>query len=419
MSSGAIGLVEAFRMAWAAIGAHKLRSFLTLVGIIAGVASIIAVMTGISVVQVAMEQEMSVLGTQTFQVQKWPRGHFEDVDWRKIQRRKPVTVENAEAVRERVPSVDLVGAELWRFGSTAKFEDKSTEPVVTICGGTPEYPPNNTHWVGLGRNLTDDDVRVERFVAVIGFALAEELFPFADPIDRTIKVDGRKFRVIGVFEEKKSAMGGGFDNYVLMPITVFQKMYGMFDEDGHPRSVNMTARARSPQLLETAMDETRAVLRTVRGVPPREEDDFFMFTNDSTIREFNRVTAGVKLGAFVIGIIALVVAGIGIMNIMLVSVTERTREIGIRKALGAKRRHILWQFLLEAIVLCNIGGALGVVAGFGLGNIVTLFTEFAVSVPLDWAVRGLVFCTVVGLTFGMWPAVKAARMAPIEALRHE
>jgi putative ABC transport system permease protein len=156
-----------------------------------------------------------------------------------------------------------------------------------------------------------------------------------------------------------------------------------------------------------------------RGVDPREDDDFYMFTNSSSIREFNDATAGVKLGAFVIGIIALLVAGIGIMNIMLVSVTERTREIGIRKALGAKRKQILWQFLLEAVVLCNLGGVLGVVVGFGLGNIVTLFTEFPVNVPMDWAVRGLVFCTVVGLTFGLWPAVKASKLSPIEALRHE
>ncbi len=415
-----MGIFQALRMALTAIRAHKLRSFLTLVGIIAGVASIIAVMTGISVVQVAMEQEMSVLGTQTFQIQKWPRGGFhDDVDWRKIQRRKPVTVANVNAVRERVRTVDLVGAELWQFGSVVKYRSEATEPVVWICGGTPEYPANNTHYVEFGRNLSNEDVRVGRHVAVIGYALAEQLFPFSDPLDRTVKVDGRKYVVIGVFEEKVSAMGGNFDNYVLMPVTVFQRNYGMKGDDGRERSVNMTVRARTPELLEAAMAETRAVLRVVRGVDPRDADDFYMFTNDSSIREFNKATAGVKMGAFVIGIIALVVAGIGIMNIMLVSVTERTREIGLRKAVGAKRRHILWQFLLEAVVLCNIGGVLGVAAGFGLGNIVTLFSDFAVSVPLDWAVRGLLFCTAVGLTFGMWPAVKASRLSPIEALGHD
>ena len=420
MNKRGMNTLEALRMALQAIRTRKLRSILTLVGIVAGVSSIIAVMTGISIVQVAMEEEMSVLGTRTFQVQKWPRGGFhDDVDWRKIQKRKPVTVEQVDVVRANVKTVDLVGAELWQFGATAKYRGESTEPVLWICGGTPEYPDNNTHYVEFGRNLSNEDIRVGRSVVVIGYALAEELFPFVDPLDKPIKVDGRKYRVVGVFQEKKSAMGGNFDNYVLLPVTVFQKAYGMLDDDGRPRSVNMTVRSRSAELLEAAMDETRLVLRATRGVKPGEDDDFYMFTNDSSIREFNEATAGVKLGAFVIGIIALLVAGIGIMNIMLVSVTERTREIGIRKALGAKRRHILWQFLLEAVVLCNIGGVLGVAAGFGLGNIVTLFTDFAVNVPLDWAVHGLVFCTVVGLTFGMWPAVRASKLAPIDALRHE
>jgi putative ABC transport system permease protein len=181
----------------------------------------------------------------------------------------------------------------------------------------------------------------------------------------------------------------------------------------------MTVNSVSPELVTAAIEETRAVLRLERGVGPREEDDFTIFTNDSQIRSFNQATEGVKIGAFVIGIVALVVAGIGIMNIMLVSVTERTKEIGIRKAIGAKRRHILLQFLLEAIVLCNVGGVIGVAVGFGLGNIVTLFTDFAVNVPMNWAVIGVAFCTVVGLSFGLWPAMKASKLAPIEALSYE
>jgi len=413
--------IEALRMALSSIRAHKLRSSLTLVGIIAGVASIIAVMTGISVIQNTMEQEMSVLGTTTFQVQKWPAGNFNnDVDWAAILRRAPVTLANCDAVRENVETVDLVGAELWQIGSvTVKYRGESTESRMTVCGGTPEYPPNNTHYVEQGRNISDEDVKVGRRVAVIGYEITNQLFPFTDPVDKTVKIDGHKFTVVGVFEEKKSAMGGGFDNYVLMPVSAFQKIYGMRDGRGNLRSVNMTVRAKSPELLQDAIEETRAVLRMDRGIDPREEDDFTIFTNDSNIRQFNDATAGVKAGAFVIGIIALVVAGIGIMNIMLVSVTERTREIGIRKALGAKRRQILWQFLLEAVILCNIGGVAGVALGFGLGNIVTLFTQFPVNIPLDWAVRGLLFCTSVGLTFGLWPAFKASRLVPVEALGYE
>ena len=409
------------RMALEAIGAHKLRSFLTLVGIISGVAAIISIMTGVSVVQSTMENELAVLGTQTFQAQKWPPRGFDstDRDFRKIASWPPLTAAHADAIRQRATTVDLVGAELWNFSSAASYRGESTSPNLIICGGTPEYPENNTHWVELGRNISNEDVAVARRVVVIGFAIAEKLFPFVDPIGKTIKVDGRKYTIQGVFAERKSAMGGNFDNYILMPITVFERVYGLRDPRGNLRSVNITIHARSRDLLEDAMEEVRGILRTERGLAPAEEDTFFFFTTDSQIRAFNSATRGLKIAAFVLGAVGLIVAGIGIMNIMLVSVTERTREIGIRKALGAKRKAILLQFLMEAVVLCNIGGAIGVLVGFGLGNVVTLFTGFAIHIPLEWAVRGVVFCSAVGLLFGMWPAVRASRLAPIEALRWE
>jgi len=413
-------LGELVRMAITAIMTHKLRSFLTLIGIIAGVASIIGVMTGISVIQSTIESELSVLGSTTFQVQKWPAGGpISDEEFRKIMKRHPTTVENANAIRENVKTVDLVGSELWSFGHVIKYRDITTPPNITVCGGTPEYPPNNTHYIGHGINISEEDVKIGRSVAVIGHALAAQLFPWTDPLQRTIKVDGRKFTVVGVFAEKKSALGGGYDNYLLMPITTFQRAYGMRDASGRDRSVNITVRAKSPQVLADALAETRAVMRKMRGLKPDQEDDFTIFTNDSQIKAFNNTTASIKTGAFVIGIIALIVAGIGIMNIMLVSVTERTREIGIRKSLGAKKKNILLHFLLEAIILCNIGGIFGVSIGFGLGNLVSIFTGFAVHIPLNWAVIGLLFCTAVGLIFGLWPAYKAALMNPVQALRYE
>jgi putative ABC transport system permease protein len=413
---------ESFRMALAAIGAHKLRSSLTLVGIIAGVAAIISVMTGVSVVQSQMEAELSILGTRTFQIQKFPPGGFgnnRDADFRKIQSWPPLLVEHADLIREKVKTVDLVGAELWQFNVRVSYRGESTEPVNWACGGTPEYPENNTHYVELGRNLTREDVDVGRHVVVLGYAIAQQLFPFTDPIGKEVKVDGRKFTVQGVFAERTSALGTNFDNYVLMPISVWKRIYGARDEDGRQRSIFITVRATSLEQLEDAKEETRAVLRAARGLAPKEEDTFFYRSSDGDIRLFNDATSNLKTAAFVLGIIALIVAGIGIMNIMLVSVTERTREIGIRKALGAKRRAILLQFLMEAVVLCNIGGLLGVAVGFGIGNVVTMFTDFAVHIPMEWAVRGLLFCTFVGLVFGMWPAVRASRLVPIEALRYE
>ena len=403
-----------------AIVANKLRSMLTLVGIVAGVASIIAVMTAISVIQGTMEREMSVLGAQTFQVQKWPAGGFHgDAERRKAMKRPALTLENAKAIRDHVSTVDIVGSEIWDFGFKAQYKGESTNPNISICGGTPEYPQNNTHYVGLGRNISELDVKAARKVAVIGYAIANKLYPFTDPIGKDIRVDNRKYEVIGVFDEKKSAFGGNFDNYVLMPVSTFVNAYGMIGRDGFQRSVNITVHAKTPEVVNDAIEETRQVLRRDRGVKPGQEDNFDFFNSASLITQFNKMSMGVKLAAFVIGIIALVVAGIGIMNIMLVAVTERTREIGIRKALGARPASILSQFLLEAVILCNIGGVIGVIVGFLLGNLVAVFTHFDVSVPMEWAVIGLVFCSAVGIAFGFLPAVRASRLNPIEALRYE
>jgi putative ABC transport system permease protein len=263
------------------------------------------------------------------------------------------------------------------------------------------------------------DMVAARRVAVIGHGLAEFLFKYADPIGKTIMVDGRKFEVIGVFEKKVSAFGGPYENMVLIPSGAYTQIYGLIDQQGFPRSVNVTVHAKNPALLQDAIEEVRQVIRRQRNLRPDEEDNFFWFTSLSQIETFNKQTQGVKLGAFIMGGVALLVAGIGIMNIMLVSVTERTREIGIRKSLGAKRGNILMQFLLEAIVLCNVGGVIGIALGFLLGNIFTFFTQFEANIPLGWAVFGVVFCSLIGVVFGMIPALKAARLNPIEALRYE
>jgi len=414
--------IDTVLMSLQAIRSNKLRSSLTLVGIVLGVASIIAVMTGISVIQVTMEKEMSVLGTQTFQVQKWPAGFSTPEERRKAMRRPPMTLSDAQAIRDHVRSVDIVGSEIWDFGFTAEYRGEETNDNLAIVGGTPEYPQNNTHYVGHGRNISQMDVHAGRRVVVIGHAIGQELFPFVDPVGRKIRVDDREYNVIGVFDEKKSAFGSQYDHYILMPVSTFLNTYGDINSFGFERSVNITVHAKTPEVVADAIEETRAVLRRVRGVRRGDEDNFEYFNSEGMIRQFNQMTAGVKTGAFVIGIIALLVAGIGIMNIMLVSVTERTKEIGIRKSLGAKPPYILRQFLLEAVVLCNFGGIIGVAVGFGIGNMMVklgMSSSFETVVPMQWAVIGLLFCTAVGVIFGMLPAIKASRLNPIDALRYE
>jgi len=412
--------LDTLLMSMGAIRSNKLRSVLTLVGVILGVASIIAVMTAISVVQKTMEKEMSVLGSQVFQVQKWPVGGFNsDEERREAMSWPPVTLENAQAIRDHASSVDFVGTELWDSGFVLEYNGDKTNANITLCGGSPEYPENNTHYVEYGRNLSQMDMITHARVAVIGYAVAERLFPYIDPIGRKIRIDGRKYEVIGIFLEKKSAFGGPYDQMALIPSGAFTDIYGLVDPQGFPRSVTVNIHARTPELLPDAVEEVRQVLRRDRGIKPGEKDNFHWFTSKSMIEQFNQTTMGVKIAAFVLGTVALVVAGIGIMNIMLVSVTERTKEIGIRKSLGAKRRDIRNQFLLEAIILCNIGGVIGVLLGLGLGNIVTMMTSFEVSIPMGWAIFGLVFCTLVGLSFGLLPAMKAARLNPIDALHFE
>ena len=410
---------DLFVMSLGAIGSNKLRSFLTLVGIVLGVASIIGVMTAISVLQTTMEKEMTVLGAQTFQVQKWPNGFNSDEQRREAQKWPPVTLEEAQAIREQVPSVDMVGTELWDRGKVASYKGFATEPTITLCGGSPEYPENNTHFIEQGRNLSRMDMLASRRVAVLGNALAAQLFPFTDPIGKIIQLDGRKFEVIGVFIKKVSAFGGGYDAMALIPSGAYTQIYGLIDQEGFPRSVNVTVHSKTPALLQDAIEQTRQVLRNIRHLKHDAPDNFYYFTSLSQIDTFNKTTQGVKIGAFLMGAVALLVAGIGIMNIMLVSVTERTKEIGIRKSLGAKRRNILAQFLLEAVVLCNVGGVIGIALGFALGNVFTLFTDFESRVPIGWAVFGVIFCTIIGVTFGMIPAIKASRLNPIEALHYE
>jgi len=418
MNRNAISISDVLAMSLAAIGANKLRSFLTLVGIVLGVASIIGVMTAISVMQTQIEKEMTVLGTQTFQLQKWPNNMGRDA-FLKAQKWPPVTLEEAQAIRDQVSSVDFVGTELWDGGKVVSYKGITTDPEISLCGGSPEYAENNTQWVEDGRNISHMDMLASRRVAVIGHGLAEELFKFTDPIGKRIMVDGRPFEVIGVFEKKVSAFGGPYEKMVLVPSGAYTQIYGLIDPQGFPRSVNVTVHAKNPALLNDAIEQVRQVIRRQRHLKPSEEDNFYWFTSLSQIENFNKTTLAVKIGAFVMGGVALLVAGIGIMNIMLVSVTERTREIGIRKSLGAKRNNILLQFLLEAVVLCNVGGVIGIALGFALGNAFTFFTSFESHIPLGWAVFGVVFCSVIGVVFGMIPALKAARLNPIEALRYE
>ena len=393
-----MGILDGFKIALDSIRKHKLRSALTLIGIIIGVASIIGIMTAIDAIQTYMEDTLSVLGTSVFQVQKYPAVQIGHNDRSKYRNRKDIKIEQAED---------------WMWGRSLRYKNEATDPVLLLAGGTIEFSVNNGYYVEEGRFLTDLDVDLVRNVIVLGKDAVESLFPFTYPLGETVKLEGRRFEVIGVLEEQGDQFGQSRDNVLVIPITTYQKMYG---KDG---SINITIAAKSPEVLEDAIEEVITIMRTERRIPPGKDNDFEIFNSASLIDTWNDLSRSLKIGSVLISFISLAVAGIGIMNIMMVSVTERTKEIGIRKALGARRRNILLQFLIEAVMLSLIGGIFGVIVGVLLGNVVAAMMNLDIAVPWFWVFIGLGFCTLVGIVFGIWPAAKASRLDPIESLRSE
>lgn len=404
---------ESLLIAIDVIRSNKMRSFLTLLGIIIGVSAIIGMQSLIKGFQKDIEQQMQRLGSNVFQVQKMPQMNVGGSDREKYRNRKDITLVEADAIEEYCPSVHYVAPELWRYQVIVKYKDKKTSPTTVMAGGVPAFFVNNSYYIEEGRAITDIDVDNNRHVIVLGMEAVEELFPYSSPIGQDVIIDGHRYQVIGTLEEQGSRFGESKDNRVVIPITVFQKYYGK------DQSIFITMQAKDMSNFEAAQDEVIGVLRAVRKVPPGEPNDFEIWSTETLMESFNNMTRVVRIGAIVVVSFALLVAGIGIMNIMLVSITERTREIGIRAALGAKRRDILFQFLVEAILLSEIGGLIGILVGVGIGQFVALISPVPSAIPIWTIVLGFGFCSVVGLVFGVYPATKASKMDPIEALRYE
>ena len=406
---------ESFLMALDALSSNKVRSALTLLGILVGVFSIIVVMTAIRVMQESVESSLSQLGANTFQIQKWPgiRVGGGERDWQKYFRREDLTYEHAELLRDRIQEAKSVGVDegLWTAEAISIYAE--TNPDVRLRGVTPGAFPGKNWMIDEGRPLMEADLESNRRVCVLGASVAEKAFPFGSALGQTIKFHGIRYAVVGVLEEMGSSFGSDQGNVVLIPLTTGLNRYGW------KRSLDYVVQAQDQASFAAVQTKVRGLLRTARKVPPGEEDDFDIVSNDSLITQFRTVTLAIRAGAAAVSSIALVVAGIGIMNIMLVSVTERTREIGVRRAIGAKKKNILMQFIIEAVVLCQVGGIVGVILGIVGGNVTSFVLELPPSVPLDWALYGLLICSAVGIIFGTYPAYKAAQVDPIEALRYE
>jgi putative ABC transport system permease protein len=413
-----LSFTEAIRVAFASLRANKLRSFLTVLGILIGVSSVVAVVAIINGLDGYVSDKVMRLGTKGFSLQRMPDVITSRELFLEMQKRKDITLADLEAVRKACEACSEVGA-MVATSRTAKL-GRLKQPNVRVMGITENYSRIGTILdLQQGRQLVQEDMDHARTVAVIGADVAEALFGLQDPIGRSFSVENHELTVVGVAEKKGSIFGNSQDNFAWIPISTFRKLYGA------RRSILIQAEAKTIDRLEAAEDQCRVIMRARRHLAYGKPDDFNIETGESVMSLWQSFTGGIYVVTLVVTVISLIVGGIVVMNIMLVSVTERIREIGVRKALGARRRDILRQFLVESVILAVFGGLLGVLgaAVFSmllaavLGGIMS--ADFSAPVRL-WAVcAALGVSTVVGLVAGIYPASRAAALDPVVALRSE
>ena len=405
-------------MALSSLGANKLRSALTMLGITIGVFSVISVMTAIGALQNSIENGISFLGSNIFQFAQLPVTMDAGGDVKKkYQNRRVISYRQAlhyyQLMQGSAREICLKS-----FGRDLKgqavYNGVKTTPSLTLVGTNRSFLTANAYTLGYGRNLNDQDVDLARSVVVIGKVIEKRLFPHESPLGKVIRVTGHTYTVIGVLTEKGTAFGQSQDDICIMPITRFFENYGEAN-----RTINIATQSFSQDTYNRTFDRGIGAIRIARGLHANQGNDFEIYSNDSLKSAFVSVAGYVRVGAFVISFIALVAAGIGIMNIMLVSVTERTKEIGVRKSIGARSRDILRQFLTEAVFISEAGGVLGILLGVIGGDLLAAWLKVDLIFPYGWALAGLIVCSAIGIGFGLYPAYRAAALDPIEALRFE
>jgi putative ABC transport system permease protein len=403
---------ESFTMALVSLRSNKLRTFLTLLGIIIGVLTIIAVVSVIQGLNNYVYTKMSFYGANDFSVQKFSMIGRSIREFREQLKRKDLTLVERDLIRANCPSCELVGASA-SYGTTVKYGSQSLKDTEVRGVTYLDHEIGSVVELTSGRHLQNQDETNSRAVCVIGSDIAEKVFGSLDPLGRWLKVGSRNFQVIGVGKKKGKILGFSQDNYVRIPITTFNKVYGS------RRSISINIHTSSQEAMARAQEEVRTVLRSWRKRSYNDPDDFSFATSETFIQFYKTATSGVYFAMIAVSSIALIVGGIVIMNIMFVSVSERTKEIGIRMAVGARRKDILYQFLIESSVISALGGIIGIVLGFIVARIISAATSMPSSVEPASIVLAIVMSWSIGLFFGIYPANRAARLDPVEALRSE
>jgi putative ABC transport system permease protein len=418
------GFGENMRFALIAVRAHKLRAGLTILGIVVGVATVIAMVSIVTGFNNNMIRNFQSFGATLVDFRKWeprfgPGGPRPEGE----RRRKNLTLEDAQALREGVPEMRAVSPQRYLWNNTdfhMKYRDAEVRSP-RVFGVMTEYPIALNRNIAEGRFFSENDVERAVDVVVIGDEIRERLFPREDPIGRQLQLGHDSYRVIGVFEKKGRMFGESQDNFVVIPITVFDRRFPWIRAGGSDGdALRIATVPYAPEQVPVMIEKARTILRTRRHVRFDQPDDFGIVTPDKMIESFQGITGGITLAMVFIALVSLLIGGVGVMNIMLVSVTERTREIGVRKAVGAFRRDIVLQFLTEATTLSVLGGAIGILVGIAVPAAVKkIFDALPAETPVWSVIVGLIVSMSVGIFFGLYPAVKASRLDPIEALRYE
>jgi putative ABC transport system permease protein len=407
-----VNLGESFSMSMGSLWANKLRTFLTLLGIIIGVLTIIAVVSVIQGLNKYVYTKMSFYGANDFSVTKFSMFGMSLKDFREQLKRKDLTLKEMELLRRECRSCELVGASA-DTNRTVKAGSQSLRNVEIQGVTYLDRSIGSVVELEAGRHLLKEDESHSRLVCVVGFDIKEKLFPYTDPVGKWIKVGTDNFLVVGLGKKQGKLLGMSQDDYVRIPITAFGKLYGS------RRSIDINVHTASQEQMKAAQEEVRTLLRSARHRSFNDKDDFSFRTSETFIQFYKNATSGIYFAMIAISSIALLVGGIVVMNIMLVSVTERTKEIGIRMAVGARRQDILFQFLIESAVLSGTGGCVGILLGLSLAKIVSAATSVPSTVDPVSILVAIAMSTSIGLFFGIYPANKAAKLNPIDALRSE